>query len=105
MPLTGYLEIDDIDGESIRKDSGDAHLDYLTITMTNATDTFDFKATDEVEPVGMLLPAVQAAREAAREAAHDGNDLLIVNNGDGSDFMGDANLDGVFEASDFLMLG
>ncbi|MEM7269149.1 MAG: hypothetical protein AAF401_07840 [Pseudomonadota bacterium] len=65
-------------------------------------DSFDFKT--EEEEVGMLLPAVQAAREAARgEEEHyytivlengtvagidDGEDLLIINNGDGSDDQG-----------------
>lgn len=34
--LTGYLKIDGIDGEYAARDSGDAHLDYLVITMTNA---------------------------------------------------------------------
>ncbi len=64
----------------------------------------------QTSQVGLLLPAVQAAREAARRnpqraapgglpqgfarqtnsrsprLGQDGNDLLIVNNGDGSDF-------------------
>ena len=65
----------------------------------------------QTSQVGLLLPAVQSAREAARRnpqraapgglprgfarpsnnrsprLGQDGNDLLIVNNGDGSDFM------------------
>ena len=65
----------------------------------------------QTSQVGLLLPAVQAAREAARRnpqraapgglpsgfanpsnnrsprLGQEGNDLLIVNNGDGSDFM------------------
>jgi len=39
--------------------------------------------------VGLLLPAVQSVRDAApdpQSASTGGNDLLIVNNGDGSDF-------------------
>lgn len=71
-----------------------------TIELTNATissiraeelnnqtaDSFDFTAKEEKQQVGLLLPAVQAAREAARDEGADGEDLLIVNNGDGSDF-------------------
>lgn len=65
----------------------------------------------QTSEVGLLLPAVQAAREAARRSpqraapgglpqgfarqsntrspriGEEGSDLLIVNNGDGSDFM------------------
>lgn len=40
--MSGYIKIPDIDGESKgRKDSGDAHLDYLTITLTKADDHDD----------------------------------------------------------------
>lgn len=50
-----------------------------------SADSFDFTAKEEKQ-AGLLLPAVQAAREAARDDDTGGDDLLIVNNGDGSDF-------------------
>ncbi|QLC21493.1 VCBS repeat-containing protein [Parasphingopyxis sp. CP4] len=70
----------------------------------------NFTGPGQTSQVGLLLPAVQSAREAARRNSQraapgglprgytrqpsnrsprlgqDGNDLLIVNNGDGSDF-------------------
>ncbi|MEM8919212.1 MAG: hypothetical protein AAGE37_10160 [Pseudomonadota bacterium] len=45
-----------------------------------------YKSNGNEQQVGMLLPAVQSARPSSSNSGQDGSDLLIVNNGDGSDF-------------------
>ena len=45
-----------------------------------------YKSNGGEQRVGLLLPAVQAARPSSSSSNQDGSDLLIVNNGDGSDF-------------------
>lgn len=51
---------------------------------TTSKDSFDFTAKEEKQEVGLLLPAVQAAEESPEES---GDDLLIYNDGDGSDWV------------------
>lgn len=54
-----------------------------------ATGSGQISAGQTQSQVGLLLPAVQAARDPGPEptsSSQDGTDLLIINNGDGSDF-------------------
>ena len=42
-------------------------ISFEYATASSGTDSFDFTSKEEKQEVGMLLPAVQAAREAAAE--------------------------------------
>tara|TARA_R110000824_G_scaffold42623_3_gene125324 strand:+ start:145 stop:426 length:282 start_codon:yes stop_codon:yes gene_type:complete len=63
----------------------------LAATGAQAEGRDSLTAGSNQSQVGLLLPAVQAAREAPTSSsssqADSGSDLLIVNNGDGSDFL------------------
>ena len=54
-----------------------------TRTLMSASPATTFVATDagNPEPVGLLVPAVQAAREAARSSAHSGGVNVLLADG------------------------
>lgn len=58
----------------------------LSAQAAQAKGSNQYKSNGSEQRVGLLLPAVQAARESSSTSSQDGTDLLIVNNGDGSDF-------------------
>ena len=59
------------------------------------SETFSFGVEREMKESGE-----KGGTEPVETSSEDGDDLLIVNNGDGSDFRGDANLDGRVDAND-----
>ncbi|MEO1612411.1 MAG: hypothetical protein AAFU55_08680 [Pseudomonadota bacterium] len=62
---------------------------YQTSGSADAADSFDFTAEGEAQEVGLLLPAVQAAKEAARrqteEASDDSFDFKMADSGGASE--------------------
>ena len=58
----------------------------ISAQAAQAKGTGQYKSNGSEQRVGLLLPAVQSARPSSSNSSQEGSDLLIINNGDGSDF-------------------
>ncbi|MEO0441526.1 MAG: hypothetical protein AAF067_11720 [Pseudomonadota bacterium] len=58
----------------------------LSAQAAQAKGSDQYQSNGNQQQVGLLLPAVQKVRASNSSSSQDGRDLLIVNNGDGSDF-------------------